>query len=201
MHKQAIFEPWKCDCFQWHSVSRSREAALSRWKTFKVKKLPLHLKYIELHMISKEYLVVLVITMAHFCYHVSSNWLVYFPGRCFLWKGRKREVKEEGIPQYRAINPLGVTTFSRTMEKKMSEDTFVSWQKIDFMTPWLFTFYAYGELLRRLQYLSVPMGLYIYFFLFWICFRIELGNIYIWTIFCSEIVCWSYSVTCISFNF
>lgn len=38
-----------------------------------------------------------------------------------------REVKEEGIPQYLAINPLGVTAFSGTLERNLSEDTSVPW--------------------------------------------------------------------------
>lgn len=54
-------------------MHQGQEKVPSADETFNVKKLHLHLKYIELHMISKEHLVVLVITMAHFCYHVSSN--------------------------------------------------------------------------------------------------------------------------------
>lgn len=54
-----------------------------------MKKLHLHLKCVELHKISKEHFVVLVITVAHFCYRVST-YPVYFPGRCFLWKVRER---------------------------------------------------------------------------------------------------------------
>lgn len=38
-----------------------------------------------------------------------------------------REVKEEGIPQYLAINPLGVTAFSGTLERNLSEDTSAPW--------------------------------------------------------------------------
>lgn len=50
-----------------------------------------------------------------------------FPGRCFLWKGREKQEKEEGISQYLVINPLGVTAFSGTLARKLSEDTSVPW--------------------------------------------------------------------------
>lgn len=37
-------------------------------------------------------------------------------------------MKEEGIPQYLVINPLGVTAFSGTLGRKLSGDTTISWQ-------------------------------------------------------------------------
>lgn len=39
---------------------------------------------------------------------------------------------EEGISWCLITNPLGVTAFSGTRERKLSEDMSVSWQKIDF---------------------------------------------------------------------
>lgn len=78
-------------------------------------------KHIELHLISKEPLVVLVITLASFCYHVSSNGFtscISLAG-VFLWKGRERQEKKEDISQYFVINPVGVTAFSGILARKL----------------------------------------------------------------------------------
>lgn len=67
-------------------------------------------------------------------------------------------MKEEVIPQYLIINPLGVTAFSGTLQRKLSEDTSVPWQKMDFMAPWLLTSHMHRELLWR----CFPVYLYLW---------------------------------------
>lgn len=132
---------------------------------FQSEKASLHLKCIELHMISKEHLVVLVITMAHFRYHVSSNWLTSYISLVGVFCGKAG--RERDIPQYLVINPLGVTAFSGTLERKLSEDTSVPWRKTDFMPPWLFTSNIQRKLLRSLSHVYLYLW-FPYFILFWI---------------------------------
>ena len=76
-----------------------------------MKRLHLHLKYIELHRISKEQLVVLVTAIVHFCYPVSSKGFPSHSSLASVFYGRQVEVKEEGVPRYPVVNPLGVSAF------------------------------------------------------------------------------------------
>lgn len=111
------------DPMQWgEETAPSADGRLSKWKS-------LCLKYIELHMISKEHLVVLVVTMPHFCYHASSNWLTSYISLAGVFCGKAgRGGQWRKVFLYPVRNPLGVTASSRTLGRKLSEDPSVSWQ-------------------------------------------------------------------------
>lgn len=140
--------------------------------------------------------------MAHSCYHVSSNWLTSYTSRSgvFCEKVERKRWKGEGIAQYLVMNPLGVTAFSGTLERKLPEDTSVPWQKMHLMIPWFLTSNIHGELLQRFAHVYLCPW-FLYYILFWNFSKIEFCGVFIWTIFCSETVCWRYSITCISLNF
>ena len=86
-----------------------------------------------------------------------------------------REVKKESIPQCLVINSLGVIAFSRTLERRLSEDASVPWRKTNVMVPWLLTSNIHREQLRSCS------DVYVYLcplFYFEVC-NIEFCNIYI----------------------